>query len=122
MLYTYLSSICHHQQYLRRSFETVSIIVDLFLKSSNTLSSSFHVSKVGNRPARQNASATVSIESSQNSVLEDLNTILASFTASQTEVTYSVHYSDINGLSRLENHLLAHEISEYFGKGLFYTP
>jgi hypothetical protein len=31
-------------------------------------------------------------------------------------IVYSVHYSDINGLSRLENNILAHEISEYFGK------
>jgi hypothetical protein len=34
-------------------------------------------------------------------------------------IVYSVHYSDINGLSRLENNILAHEISEYFGKTIF---
>jgi hypothetical protein len=31
-------------------------------------------------------------------------------------MVYSVHLSDINGLSRLESSILANEISDYFGK------
>ena len=38
-------------------------------------------------------------------------------TAQSVPVTYSVHFSDVNGLSRLENYILAGEIASYLGMG-----
>jgi len=35
--------------------------------------------------------------------------------AQSQKVTYSVHYSDVNGLSRLENYILGLETAKYFG-------
>lgn len=44
---------------------------------------------------------------------KDLSHVLRAHTAEEGPVVYSIHYADINGLARLENYLLAHEISTY---------
>ena len=40
-------------------------------------------------------------------------------TAKDNSVTYSVHYADINGLSRLENNILGLEIASFLGKSIY---
>ena len=53
--------------------------------------------------------------SAKEALNKDLDHILST-RPKETGVVYSVHFSDINGLSRLENNILAHEITEYLGK------
>jgi len=46
-------------------------------------------------------------------VERDLKHVMKAHAAQDGDVTYSVHYSDINGLSRLENYIIAGEVAQY---------
>lgn len=53
--------------------------------------------------------------SAKKSIDKDLSHLLSLSSQTGDDIVYSVHYSDVNGLSRLENNILAHEVSQYFG-------
>ncbi len=59
---------------------------------------------------------TAEFDSAKSAIDRDLSHLLQSGASLGNDVVYSVHYSDINGLSRLENNILAHEISGFFSK------
>jgi len=75
----------------------------------------FQKQKMGEAPSVVHGSGTSEFKSAKTAIEKDLAQILGAGPL-DTGFIYSVHYSDINGLSRLENNILAHEISEYIGK------
>lgn len=78
--------------------------------------STFHERKTGNRPSVIHSIGAAEFNSAKRAIDRDMGHLLNSRPNPGTDIVYSVHYSDINGLSRLENNILAHEISEYLGK------
>lgn len=76
----------------------------------------FGTEKTGANPSIVHAGSSASFESAKFAIEKDLIHVLRSHTAQEGPAVYSIHYSDINGLSKLENYLLAHEIFTYAGK------
>lgn len=101
--------------YHRSSFEKTQLLLENFVKSTARRISTFHHTRTGSGPSVIHAAETAEFSSAKAAVSRDLVHLLGS-SLSAEGVVYSVHYSDINGLSRLENNILAHEISGYFGK------
>ena len=92
-------------------------LLKLFLKSSSATYSSFHIDKVDKNPAILHADGSCcGYENAKHAVAQDLEHILRSQTVQQESVTYSIHHSDINGLSRLESYIIGLEIGRYFGR------
>lgn len=92
-------------------------LLEHFIKSAKATKSTFHDKKPGDAPlvARGLDRDIAEFNSAKASIDKDLSHLLSSIPTA-SDVVYSVHFSDINGLSRLENNILAHETSEYFGK------
>lgn len=102
--------------------ESVTGLIELFLKSAKSTTSVFQTSKIGKHLSRKRGSESLAVKSAKESVFEDLALLLESAicTDSQMEIVYSIHYADTNGLSQLENYLVAHAISEYLSTALLY--
>ncbi|KAG4427612.1 hypothetical protein IFR05_016904, partial [Cadophora sp. M221] len=88
-------------------------LLEHFMKLSTKSTSKFHEQKSGNAPSVAHGVDVVAFNSAKASIDKDLSSLLSSAPSSGIDIVYSVHYSDINGLSRLENNILAHEISEF---------
>jgi dihydroxyacetone kinase len=101
-----------HRASLEKTREVLSCFVNLSLKTT----SKFLEEKVGDAPSVNHAAEIAEFNSAKKAVDRDLGRLLSSIPTQEAGVVFSVHYSDINGLSRLENNILAHEISEYLGK------
>ncbi|KFY36075.1 hypothetical protein V494_05337 [Pseudogymnoascus sp. VKM F-4513 (FW-928)] len=100
---------------LKQSLESITQVIEMFSKSAQSTASAFQVSKIGGYPSRKRGSESLEVKSVKESVSEDLAFILESPTINTNiheKIVYSVHYADINGLSRLENYLVAHGVSE----------
>jgi len=109
----------------RSSFEKTKAKLEHFTNSAIKTTSTFHKKKTANGPSVTHADEIVEFNSAKKAIDKDLSHLL-SLRPKGDEIVYSVHYSDINGLSRLENNILAHEISQYFSTLLpsdseFYT-
>jgi len=89
-----------------------------FVKSTSTAHSKFHVEKAEGNPAVLHAEGPAGFEKAKHAVERDLEHVLRAHSAQKGQVTYSVHYSDTNGLSRLENYIIAGEIAQYLGSSL----
>ncbi len=88
-------------------------LLKIFLKTATNTTSTFNLEKTGANPSVIHAGSSASFVSAKVAVEKDLVHVLRAHTAKEGPVVYSIHYSDINGLARLENYLLAHEISTY---------
>jgi dihydroxyacetone kinase len=88
-------------------------LLEHFAKFATETTSTFH-EKMGNVPSIAHEDGISKFNSAKEALDKDLGNLLGSKTV-ESDVVYSVHFSDINGLSRLENNILAHEISEYLG-------
>jgi hypothetical protein len=55
-------------------------------------------------------------EEARHAIAEALDHVLRPHDGQKDGVTYSVHYSDVNGLSRLENYILGLEIATYLSE------
>jgi hypothetical protein len=110
----------------RRMIEDADGLVKDFLKNAISAHSNFHAGKVEGKPAISIADGgSVAFESVKSTVERQLRSLLESQGAQSREVTYSIHYSDVNGLSRLENYIIAKEIAELCRKyiqSLFDSP
>ncbi|KAK0118241.1 Dihydroxyacetone kinase 2 [Cadophora gregata] len=98
---------------VKASFEETQELLGLFVKATAKSTSKFHEQKTGDAPSVTHGDGVVAFKSAKSSIDKDLSALLASTTSTGTGNVYSVHYSDINGLSRLENNILAHEISKF---------
>ncbi|TKA31912.1 hypothetical protein B0A54_14806 [Friedmanniomyces endolithicus] len=100
----------------RKSIQDVTELLKLFMENASTAHSKFHVEKAGGRPAMVQAEGAAGFEKAKHAVERDLKHAMKAHSAQEGEVTYSVHYSDVNGLSRLENYIIAGEIALYLGR------
>lgn len=99
----------------RRATEFLEGVIQLFMKCAVTVYLTFKTEKVGDKPAISSGSegSSASFESVKSTVQKELESLFKSQKVQSGKITYSIHYSDINGLSRLENYIIAKEISEY---------
>ncbi|KAH7314174.1 dhal domain-containing protein [Rhexocercosporidium sp. MPI-PUGE-AT-0058] len=101
---------------VKASFDKIASLLGHFVQSSTKTTSKFHEQKSGSSPSVAHGVDVIAFDSAKASIDKDLSSLLSSMSSSGTGVVYSIHYSDINGLSRLENNILAHEISEFMAK------
>ena len=98
----------------RRMIEDADSLVKDFFKNELTAYSTFQTDKVEGKPAISGAGGdSAAFESVKATVEKQLKELFEKQKNQSREVTYSIHYSDINGLSRLENYIIAKEIAEY---------
>lgn len=86
------------------------------MKTAVTTKSEFHPSKKGENASIVHEIGHEEFEAATKALEKDLTHVLRSQVSQTGPVTYSVHYSDINGLSQLEVYILAYEISNYLGE------
>lgn len=75
-----------------------------------------HEQKTGNAASIVHAAGIAEFNSAKAAIDKDISHLLSSNAAQVENAIYSVHFADINGLSRLESNILIHEISDYFGE------
>lgn len=97
------------------SLEKTQALLEHFASSAVTTTSKFHKEKTGSGPSVTHGLDIEEFNSAKLAVDKDLGNLLGSRELEKDELVYSVHYSNINGLSQLESNILAHEISEYLG-------
>jgi hypothetical protein len=98
----------------RRMIEDADGLVKDFFKNALTAYSTFHTDKVEGKPAISSAGGdSAAFKSVKSTVEKQLKSLFETRKDQSGKVTYSIHYSDINGLSRLENYIIAKEIAEY---------
>jgi len=98
----------------RRSIEDADVLVKDFFKNALTAYSTFQTDKVEGKPTISGAGGdSAPFESVKATVEKQLKSLFETQKGQSGKVTYSIHYSDINGLSRLENYIIAKEIAEY---------
>jgi len=100
----------------RKSVQDVTELLKLFMENASTAHSKFHVEKAGGKPAMLHFEGAAGYEKAKHAVERDLKHAMKAHSAQEGEVTYNVHYSDVNGLSRLENYIIAGEIAQYLGR------
>jgi len=101
----------------RRMIEDADGLVKDFFKSAIAAHSTFQTDKADGKPAVSGPEGgSTAFESVRYTVEKQLESLFESQKGQSGQVTYSIHYSDINGLSRLENYIIAKEIAEYCRK------
>ncbi|KAI4725770.1 Dak phosphatase [Aureobasidium sp. EXF-10728] len=106
----------------RSSIETTYKILKTFLSTSTTVTATFQTSKKDGRPATSQIEGDPSgYEEARHAIEQALEHALRPHLEQKDDITHSVHYSDVNGLSRLENYILGLEIATYLrNAGLSY--
>jgi hypothetical protein len=99
----------------RVSFEETNSLLDHFIRSAMKTTSTFQQGKTGDNPSVAHITGTAGFKSAKKALDRDLSHILSTRPVEQSGL-HAVHFSDINGLSRLEVNILAHEILEYLGE------
>lgn len=107
----------------RISLQKTNELLKAFLETSSTAHSTFHIEKAEANPTILHAEGSSSgYEQAKHAIERDLKYVMRSHSATsatrEDSVTYSVHYSDVNGLSKLENYILGLEVGKYFGESL----
>ena len=101
----------------RRMIEDADGLVKDFFKAVRTAYSIFQTDKADGKPAISGPKDdSAAFESVKSTVEEQLNSLFKTQKDQSGKITYSIHYSDINGLSRLENYIVAKDIAEYCRK------
>lgn len=103
----------------RQSIEEVAELLKLFVKSASTAHSTFHVEKADGNPAVLHAEGAAGFQKARHAIERDLKQAMRAHSTQEGQVVYSVHYSDTNGLSRLENYIIAGEVAQYLRKSDF---
>lgn len=97
-------------------------LVKAFVKSATSTHSSFHTEKADGNPAVLHAEGPSAFSGCREAVERDLKIAIKAHSAQEGDVVYSVHFGDVNGLSRLENYIIAGEIARFLGMALFIAP
>ena len=102
----------------RTSIHQTAELLKSFAKSASTTHSRFHTEKAGDDPAILHERGASGFENASQAVERAMAYAMKdeAHTVQSVAVVYSVHFSDINGLSRLENYIIAGEIANYLGK------
>lgn len=113
-----LHLLCHANESCRTSIHQTADLLKTFVAMTSTIYSRFDTEKIEGRPTVQHADGAAGFQNAKEAVERDLRTVMKGLDDVRTDVVYSVHYSDINGLSRLENYILAKEIAQYLGESV----
>jgi len=98
----------------RTSIHQVTELVKAFAKDTVTAHSAFQTEKSGDKPAiRDGQGSSTSFDGVKSTIQKELQSVLKSQGSQNGQTTQSIHYSDINGLSRLENYIIAKEIADH---------
>jgi hypothetical protein len=98
----------------RTSIHQVTELVKAFAKDTVTAHSAFQTEKAGDKPAIKGEQGnSASFEGVKSTIEKELQSVLKSQQGQDGQFTQSIHYSDINGLSRLENYIIAKEIADH---------
>lgn len=103
----------------RTNVHHISDLLKTFVEQATTASSTFHTEKSDGCPAIQHKDGVKAFEKAKHAVERDLKHVLEGHDSRNEDVVFSIHYSDVNGLSRLENYIIAGEIASYLGKNVF---
>ncbi|PMD47444.1 Dak phosphatase [Hyaloscypha variabilis F] len=98
---------------VKLSLEKTQALLKHFANSAMRTTTSFHEKKTANNPSVTHGLEITEFNSAKSAVDKDLSRLLGSKPSAGSDLVYSVHCSDINGLSSLENNIFAHEISEF---------
>lgn len=105
---------------IRMNPHNVAELLKNFVKSVQATHSKFHAEKADENPAIAHAYGVSGYEKARHAIERDLKQVLQTAEVSAgKDLVYSVHFSDLNGLSRLENYIVAGEIGQYLGRPLF---
>ena len=101
----------------RSSLHHMGELFKHFLGNATSTRTKFSADKNDKSPAVVHEHGDAIFESAKKALRKDLEHVMRSGTATYKDhdVVYSIHYSDINGLSQLENYILAFEIATYLG-------
>lgn len=97
----------------RNNISGVQELLNAFLKTALHTKTIFQTDKSGDQPAVVHGAGRGSFQTAKDALAQDLARIVKTKDAS---TVYSVHVADINGLSQLENYILAHEIADFLGE------
>ncbi|THX07681.1 Dak phosphatase [Aureobasidium pullulans] len=106
----------------RSSIESAREVLEVFLETSTKATSTFRTGKENGQAAILHAEGKPSgYDEAREAIEKALEHILRPHVDQNEGMTYSLHYSDVNGLSRLENYILGLEIATYLrNAGLSY--
>lgn len=111
-----LHLLCNANESCRTSIHQIADLLKSFVGSASTTRSKFHTEKAQGNPAVLHAEGSSAFRNAKEVVERDLKKVMRAHGGLGTDLVFSVHYSDINGLSRLENYILAKEIAQYLGE------
>ncbi|TKA50169.1 hypothetical protein B0A49_12304 [Cryomyces minteri] len=97
----------------RVSIHQLTEVLKLFVRSATSTTTISHTEKAEANPAVFRGDGHEAFETAKSAIKKDLTQVLRPHASCKDSVVYSVHYPDINGLSKLENYILAHEISVF---------
>ncbi|WPG99831.1 Hypothetical protein R9X50_00265100 [Acrodontium crateriforme] len=97
----------------RASLPQMMELLRQVLDRSRTVYSSFCHEKEDGHPAMLHGDGVQGFEKARHAVECDLKNAMKGSWSTFGEVVYSVHFSDVNGLSQLENYIVAGEIARY---------
>jgi hypothetical protein len=102
---------------IRTNPHEVAEMLKNFVNNASSAHSTFHVEKAEGNPAVLHAEGAAGFEKAKHAVERDLKHVMKNLNVNgEDEVVYSVHFSDVNGLSRLENYIIAGEIAQFLGE------
>ncbi|KAI5250692.1 Dak phosphatase [Aureobasidium subglaciale] len=106
----------------RSSIQKTKETLQTYLETSTTATSTFQTGKENGQPAVSFAEGDFGgYGEARHAIEKALEHVLRPHLGQKSDNTYSIHYSDINGLSRLENYILGLEIATYLkNAGLAY--
>ncbi|PPJ54568.1 hypothetical protein CBER1_06635 [Cercospora berteroae] len=108
-----LHLLAHTTGTTRSNPHHISDLLKAFVKDASMAHSKFHTEKAEGNPAILHVDGAQAFEKAKHAVERDLKHVLKNHGPPGQETVYSVHYSDVNGLSRLENYIIAGEIANY---------
>lgn len=97
----------------RSDVRNLSDMLQVFAAEAVTTNSKFHVEKTDGGPAVVHHDGVQVFEKAKHAVERDLKHLFQQLSPQSEDIVYSVHYSDVNGLSRLENYIIANDIASY---------
>ncbi|PMD50370.1 Dak phosphatase [Hyaloscypha bicolor E] len=98
---------------IKLSLDKTQALLEHFANAATRTTSTFRENRIGNGPSVSHSLEIAEFKSAKSAVDKDLGRLLSSGPLLGGDLIYSIHCSDINGFSRLENNILAHELSEY---------
>ncbi|KAK3110022.1 hypothetical protein LTR53_016124 [Teratosphaeriaceae sp. CCFEE 6253] len=108
-----LHLLSHATDACKSSTKEIAELLKGFIRNASTAHSKFHIEKVDGSPALMHADGAAGYEKAKHAVERNLKHAMEAHASRGGDVTYSVHYSDVNGLSRLENYIIAGSIAQY---------